>query len=199
LRNRIRHRLCYAPAPYPTNEGHGADHPRTRPPNDPPTARRPAVGPRARPDPALSASRSGGGSGAPPAQPIRPARGTGEAGAAGAMPEWPQFPLPARRLQRPLSDNAPLSDLPLPRNPPLRPSGLHNTGVMQTTGRGTRPFIAGGAHGRAPCTPGPRGGPARPRAASGPPSPASFPPDLRQGPIMPGFPARPGSARAGPP
>jgi hypothetical protein len=129
---------------------------RRRPPRDPP-APGTAVGPRTRPDPAAPASRSGGGSGAPSPQRIRPARGTGEAGAAGGAPAWPQFPLPARRPHRPLSDNAPLSDLPLPRIPPLRPTGLHNTCVMQTTGRGTHPAYAGGAHGRAPCTPRPRG------------------------------------------
>ena len=114
-----------------------------------------------RPSPRPPACRQdrlrGGGSGAPPAQRIRPARGTGEAGAAGGAPAWPQFPLPARRLHRPLSDNAPLSDLPLPRSPPLRPTGLHNACVMQTTGRGTRPTKRRGAHGRAPCTLGPRG------------------------------------------
>ncbi len=134
---------------------------RRRPPGDPSTQRptnRPGTwcGPLIGGPISAPTSRSGGGSGAPSPQRIRPARGTGEAGAAGGAPAWPQFPLPARRPHRPLSDNGALSDLPLPRNPPLRPAGLHNTCVMQTTGRGTRPALAGGAHGRAPCTPGAR-------------------------------------------
>jgi hypothetical protein len=112
---------------------------RRRPPMNP-SAQRPTNHPRTWCGPlgsgpvAAPTSRSGVGSGAPPAQRIRPARGTREAGAAGGAPAWPQFPLPARRLQRPLSDNGALSDLPLPRIPPLRPTARDAAPAQHTQG-----------------------------------------------------------------
>jgi hypothetical protein len=113
------------------------------------------------------------------------------------MPAWPQFPLPAWRPQRPLSDNAPLSDLPLPRTRrfALR---VYITRVLCKLWDAAPAQLSAGALMAAPLHPWAKRA-ARLGRARPPGLPARHHFLSYVAPIMPGFPARPCFARAGPP